>query len=228
MSERWQGFTDDDCPQRPQDLTRSELDMAARYASQLRELHENCQNDPKFYIKILGYSEITASQGKYILNPTSGNSSAHLPRTSWTQIPPTPSRPSTRPPALMNSYGYSENSTFYQQRMLNSPNGPSTYNPSLADSTSASTSQSRLYRPQQLNTPSPFTSISLNSIDDNSNGSGVSDDLMGMSGSGEIVQDELSVMSQVLLGQPFLELDRVITLEGTDFEFNANNWATLS
>jgi len=43
----------------------------------------------------------------------------------------------------------------------------------------------------------------------------------------DVLQDELSVMSQLLLGQQFLEMDRVITLEGTDFDFNVNSWGNL-
>jgi hypothetical protein len=42
------------------------------------------------------------------------------------------------------------------------------------------------------------------------------------------VEDQLTAMSQILLGQQFLELDRVITLEGTDFNFDMNNWGNAS
>jgi hypothetical protein len=227
MSERWQGSTGDEYQQQPVDLSGHELDMAARYASQLRELHEKCQDDSKFYMKILGYSDITVTQGKYILNPTSSSSSPSLPRTGLAPIPPSPSKQSTRPSST-NTYGYTENSTFYQQRMLGSPNEPSTYNSGLSDSMSAATNHSRLYRAQQLNTHSPFANISTPYIGSNGHEHVVSGDLRAVNGDDEIVQDELSVMSQVLLGQPFLELDRVITLEGTDFDFEANNWGNIS
>jgi hypothetical protein len=134
----------------------------------------------------------------------------------------------------MNTYGYPENLTFYQQRMMSSPNGSSnltdgrpTYNPSLSSSTSAATDGSRLHR-SQLSPPSPLTDISINPMGDNGDENEVTGSLLGMGGNGEIVQDELSVMSQALLGQQFLELDRVITLEGTDFDFNVSNWGNLS
>jgi hypothetical protein len=44
----------------------------------------------------------------------------------------------------------------------------------------------------------------------------------------ESVEDELTVMSNVLLGQQFLEMDRVITFDGTNFApMNMNNWQSM-
>jgi hypothetical protein len=43
-------------------------------------------------------------------------------------------------------------------------------------------------------------------------------------GMNEIAEDELAVMSDVLLDQSFSELDRVITLDGTDFNFDISYW----
>src|ERR1700728_250123 len=42
------------------------------------------------------------------------------------------------------------------------------------------------------------------------------------------VEDQLTAMSQILFDQQFLELDQVITLEGTDFNFEMNNWRNAS
>lgn len=44
--------------------------------------------------------------------------------------------------------------------------------------------------------------------------------LMNMNYAGETMDDELTAMSHILLGQQFLEMDRVITLDGTDFEMS--------
>jgi hypothetical protein len=43
----------------------------------------------------------------------------------------------------------------------------------------------------------------------------------------ESVEDELTVMSNVLLGQQFLEMDRVITFDGTNFAIDMNNWQSM-
>lgn len=41
-------------------------------------------------------------------------------------------------------------------------------------------------------------------------------------------EDELTVMSNVLLGSQFSELDRVITLDGTDFTMDMNYWGNFA
>ncbi|KIN03171.1 hypothetical protein OIDMADRAFT_119851 [Oidiodendron maius Zn] len=43
-------------------------------------------------------------------------------------------------------------------------------------------------------------------------------------GMNELTEDELTAMSDGLLDQSFLELDRVITLDGTDFNFDISYW----
>jgi hypothetical protein len=43
-------------------------------------------------------------------------------------------------------------------------------------------------------------------------------------GMGELTEDELTAMSDGLLEQSFSELDRVITLDGTDFNFDMSYW----
>ena len=43
-------------------------------------------------------------------------------------------------------------------------------------------------------------------------------------GMGELTEDELTAMSDRLLEQSFSELDRVITLDGTDFNFDMSYW----
>jgi hypothetical protein len=43
----------------------------------------------------------------------------------------------------------------------------------------------------------------------------------------ESVEDELTVMSNMLLGQQFLEMDRVITFDGTNFAIDMNNWQSM-
>lgn len=41
------------------------------------------------------------------------------------------------------------------------------------------------------------------------------------------VEDELTAMSNVLLGQQFLEMDRVITYDGTNFAIDLDGWPRL-
>lgn len=51
--------------------------------------------------------------------------------------------------------------------------------------------------------------------------------LMNMNYPGEMMDDELTAMSHVLLGQQFLEMDRVITLDGTDFDIDMSSWGNM-
>lgn len=41
------------------------------------------------------------------------------------------------------------------------------------------------------------------------------------------VDDELTAMSNTLLGQQFLEMDRVITFDGTNFAMDMNEWQNM-
>jgi hypothetical protein len=47
-------------------------------------------------------------------------------------------------------------------------------------------------------------------------------------GSGQTPEDELTLMSNVLLDQQFSDLDRVITLDGTDFAFDMSYWGSMN
>jgi hypothetical protein len=90
-----------------------------------------------------------------------------------------------------------------------------------------SRNQSRFYRPQELNASPPLIDMPMSHMGTSMSDSGSTSGLVERSNGDDVLQDELSVMSQLLLGQQFLELDRVITLEGTDFDFNVNNWGNL-
>jgi hypothetical protein len=133
----------------------------------------------------------------------------------------------------MTAFGLPGSTTFYQQRMMNSSNalsshaeGPPAYSPPLR-ATSADKNQSRFYRAQELNSAPPLIEIPLNHIGSSMSDNGSASGLTERTNSDDVLQDELSVMSQLLLGQQFIEMDRVITLEGTDFDFNVNSWGNL-
>ena len=229
MSERWQGSQNDD-EQQSRTVSRSELDMAARYASQLRELHEKCEDDPKFYMKILGYSEVTErTRDSMRYSATISRPEAVSNRPISTARQGFSSRPS-----FDGLYSQPQNSTFYQQRMMrsnepsNSIHGPATSLSNLSNSSPSVEDQSRYFMPQVPETPPSLTDMSISHMVENRSESEATGRLIGIGERDEILQDELSVMSQLLLGQQFLDLDRVITLEGTDFDFNVGTWGNPS
>ena len=234
MSERWQGT--ENCAadlRQSQDSAQRELDMAARYASQLRELREKCQDDSKFYLKILGYSETAQGLSRQASGFTpSSFALAPLGSLSGRLLPASTKEPSK--PSYLSTYEQPGSTTFYQQRMMNSPSsmsgladGPPAYMPNASAMPPLSRNQSRGYRPQEINTSPPIIDLPMGHMGTNMSDSGSASGLVGSNSGEDVLQDELSIMSQLLLGQQFLELDRVITLEGTDFDFNVNNWGNL-
>lgn len=66
------------------------------------------------------------------------------------------------------------------------------------------------------------TSVRMNPIEGGSNPA-----MMNMNFPGEIMDDELTAMSHILLGQQFLEMDRVITLDGADFDIEMSAWGNM-
>jgi hypothetical protein len=232
MSERWQGTGSVEDLHQSHDFSQRELDMAARYASQLRELREKCQGDSKFYLKILGYSETTQGLSRHTSGFTPSASALPPLGSIPSRLLPTPTKESSRP-SFMSTYDQPGSTTFYQQRMMNSPSvisglaeSPPAYI-SNAPTMPVSRNQSRFYRPQELNASPPLIDMPMSHMGTSMSDSGSTSGLVERSNGDDVLQDELSVMSQLLLGQQFLELDRVITLEGTDFDFNINNWGNL-
>lgn len=210
MSERWQGTGTGNDLHRVGDVDRRELDMAARYASQLRELREKCRDDPKFYMKILGYSETTQGMTKNFAMPTPPNSAVNPLGSAPNRRLPIPAKTSSRPP-FPASYEHPGGTTFYQQRMMSSPNsitglaqGSSAYSPDIH----SSPNQSRFYRPQGLNTTPPLIDLPITQMGAAMSDSGSTSEPIERHSNDDVLQDELSVMSQLLLGQQFLEMDR--------------------
>jgi hypothetical protein len=71
-----------------------------------------------------------------------------------------------------------------------------------------------------------FPAIPTNSIDSNLMGPGPGPGpASGPAQVGnDLVEDELTAMSNILLGQQFLEMDRVITFDGTNFNYDMGRW----
>lgn len=212
MSERWQGSQIDNSKKQYRDVSRGDMDMAARYASQLRELHGQCQDDPNFYMKILGYAEIHERS----IDPL-----CHLSPFSRTEVVSSRPVPIATPESLRSSFTSSyatptpQNSTFYQQRMMMNSNAASIPNLSpvasasivhLSPPTSALSSQPQYFTQQVPKISPPIITLPANNMRDNRNSNDSAGGLMDMGSRDDGLQDELSVMSQLLLGQQFLEM----------------------
>lgn len=213
MSRRWHGYFLDDNDQ----LDREDLDAAAKYAMKLEELHTRCSTDKNYRMDIFAYSDetpkSTGSSGspptvsRYDASPSS--QSSHV-RTQSFQHSADASGASARP-------GFNHGRPLYPIPSQTSPAG--SFNPAQGG---------RLPPVDMHNMTSP-RSVRMNPVEGGSNNPGgiPNPALMNVNYPGEIMDDELTAMSHILLGQQFLEMDRVITLDGTDFDIDMNSWGNM-
>ena len=217
MSKRWQGYLLED----NEALDRADLDAAAKYALKLEELHARCMTDKNYRMDIFGYSDET---------PKSTGSSGSPSAVSRHDASPSSQSSHVRTQSLnqhtAETTGATHRSSFSHGRPMypiqsqSSPAGP--FNPQSG----------RLPSVDRHNMVSPSSGMRMNLTEGgNRTGStpgGMSNPgLMNMNYPGEMMDDELTAMSHVLLGQQFLEMDRVITLDGTDFDIDMSSWGNM-
>lgn len=207
MSRRWSG------PVRSrshQGTSHSkDMNMAGNYALQLSQLHQRCLNDAKFKLNILGYLRMSSDLEQGGLFPAS-----HPPLSSYAPLEEDGQQaPETNTASTTYNIGQDLHSMPRQAQRLRQPsasaqfNGPSGW-------------------PSQYGSESPGTNLMVNMASPN----GMEDPnsgAMGINFGGEMVDDELSAMSHILLGQQFMDMDRVITLDGTNFAIDLNNWQNI-
>jgi hypothetical protein len=215
MSKRWQGYLLEENEQ----LHRADLDAAAKYALKLEELHTRCSTDKNYRMDIFGYSEetpkSTASDGspatvaRYEASPSS--QSSHGRTQTYQPIDAAGS-------SAMQSFNHGR--SLYPIQSQSSP-GPF-----------PSPQAGRLPALDMHNITSPVSAMRMNPIEGgthagNTPGGMGNQGLINMNYPGEIMDDELTAMSHILLGQQFLEMDRVITLDGTDFTIDMRDWGNM-
>ena len=223
MSERWRGYQQHESTNEDYKT----MCMAAKYALHLRELHSKCQSEPNSYMDILGYSNATSDYDVGGLLPTI------LAQPNFRPFSPHPPLNNRGRSSEIENPNLQQGSRSYLQVLSPSPNPTSNPDHSQGYHPFNDSHPNAISNTSQL--PPPFVSQGL---DTNAQGT-LSNDIMrngvecdniivDMSGGNENIEDELTAMSHNLFGQQFLELDRVITLEGTDFDFDMNHWGTVS
>jgi hypothetical protein len=210
ISGRWQGYRVHH-PDQSQDL-------ATKYSLMLKELHARCLNDESFGKDLLGYSEFVPNTNiGGLLPPLS------LPNDRISSSPKSASRHIVQSPRD-NSQILRPSLSQYASRAVRSssiiPNNYAHHDISAPITTAASSviannfvSPGGTTHPMApslaLIAPDSFSGLPLN------NHGWVT----GRNAAAEPVEDELSAMSNVLLGQQFMEMDRVIPFNGTDFNY---------
>jgi hypothetical protein len=199
-------------------------DLAMKYSLILKEVHTRCLNDENFGKDLLGYSEFIPSINLGGLLPP-----LSLPNygiSSPTQSPVGNAIQSPR----NNSQVLRPNLSQYKSTAIRSPSAIlddySHNDISVPMTTAASSVLANNYVSLRGATypvvsslgnigPDPFSRLPLNS----------SNWGVGQNSAAEPVEDELSAMSNILLGQQFMEMDRVIPFDGTDFDYQeTHNW----
>ena len=213
ISRRWEGCRDHH-PDQSQDL-------ATKYSLMLKGLHSRCLIDETFGKDILGYSEFIPNTNRGGLLPPlslpncrlSSPSQSHLG--DATQSPKNNSRMS-RPSISHNiSRGVRSPTTILNNSFHDNIASPMTTAASSVvanNYVSSGATTHPVTSSLRDNGPGPFSGLALN----NSNwGPG----RPGRIAAAEPIEDELSAMSDILLGQQFMEMDRVIPFDGTDFDY---------
>jgi hypothetical protein len=202
MSRRWNG-----CSPAAYDNNIHHLDLAARYAALLEAMHAKCLNEPDLPTDRLFQYDITsdlkAIRGTASTSPHSTFAFGEASGVPW-QAGHGPSPVSNHPGPLNTPYLHGRKPYFHPM----SPGGASLVH--------------------NMDTPRPIVTGLPAGVHGQRNQPSLSTGISNTEGSGQTPEDELTLMSNVLLDQQFSDLDRVITLDGTDFAFDMSYWGSMN
>jgi len=221
MSRRWQGHEPADRHTSP---NQKGSNIAAQYAMQLESFHISFTNQPQFCMNVLGYSQDSAGRtvdsllpSMFSVSPTSPNPIQSSPRHQHTasfynnNLRPSINRSTNHSNATQLPTGISDPSypieTSSPQNVVRTPQG-----------TVANLGNHEWQNFQNSQRMGITSNIHLphNNTQQNIDYDSVS------------VDDELTAMSDALLGQQFLEMDRVITYQGTNFAIGLDGWPSMN
>lgn len=223
MSRRWQGY---EIPNQQHPLYEKGPNIAAQYAMQLESFHTSFLNNPQFCMNVLGYSQDSAGRtvdsllpSIYSTSPTSPNtvsSPAQYQHQRTTSFCNKNQRPRTNGSSVQSNHtqrpaGMSDPrypvETSSPQNTVRTPRGSIT--------TLGNHEWQNYHNSQSMGTGSNIQ-VPHNNMQPTIDYDSVS------------VDDELTAMSNALLGQQFLEMDRVITYDGTNFAIDLDGWPSIN
>ncbi|MAD87696.1 MAG: hypothetical protein CL912_32450 [Deltaproteobacteria bacterium] len=220
MSRRWQGYQ-----QLGQQSSTTERgsDIAAQYAMQLENFHTSFLNNPQFCMNVLGYSQDSGSNVDSLLPftlsafPTSPNTiqspSQHQRAASYQKANPRAQANGSAAQANISHQTVGINDARYPIETSSPQNAVKTSRGSMV--TLGNHEWQNFHNPQTMGLSSGMQA-SQNNMPPNIDYDSVS------------VDDELTAMSNALLGQQFLEMDRVITYDGTNFAIDLDGWSGMN
>ncbi|KAL2071097.1 hypothetical protein VTL71DRAFT_12332 [Oculimacula yallundae] len=219
IARRWQGYEPPDQQRVPNGRGSS---IAGQYAMQLESFHTSILNEPQFCMNVLGYSYDSTGRTVDSLLPTFNSSP---PTSPDTELLPSQSRQAGNTYQnlpRMNGFVGQANIVCQPTRM-NDPKHPTeTSSPrNVIRTPRASISNIDNHEWQAFSGFQPMTMSSNLHASQNMMQPNVEHDSVS-------VDDELTAVSNVLLGQQFLEMDRVITYDGTNFAIDLDGWPSLN
>ncbi|KAH6675845.1 fungal-specific transcription factor domain-containing protein [Halenospora varia] len=215
MSTRWRGYA----TRGTLEQHTPSLDLAGQYAIQLEYFHELFYKDSQQCMNVLGYSA----------TPATANQDSLLPLLSMSPPPHKVDDPPSSAP-------HQANPSIFQSQ---SPQGK------LAESLSCSGVGNLLHASGPREKPKISSNLGNgeglvcntwipHTWHDEQSSGGISKVpdygtrlQKPMDYDRESVDDDLTAMSSALLGQQFLEMDRVITFDGTNFSMDINGWQNI-
>jgi len=177
-------------------LNTEESDLAAKYAGDLLKMHEDAQQEANFCSRVLGYKSGSINT----------IASTQLPRSECTQA----------------ASGLSQGRASLAQLQTTSPTAMTSQIPTSI-STRHELPLSNILQPSpqtHITTPSPTTGRPM------LRPPSMSHTFNNLPFEHFPQNDELTAISHTLLGNEFMELDRIITLDGTDFSLDIGTWPT--
>jgi hypothetical protein len=192
--------------------------MAASYSLQLQELHAKCMGDESFGRDMLGYSESIPNANFGGLLPPLGiptSQSGSQARQNQRNIRESPPNGNPKHKTSLSQYPLERQTSTNMNlnRLLGHPQED------LPAPVSGTASSDPPYSYGSLHSgmarmPSPSRNMTTNAFPGMP-----SNDVWNGSLMVENAEDGLTAMSNILLSQQFLEMDRVITFDGTDFNY---------
>jgi hypothetical protein len=198
MSRRWQGF------QHFTDSSKSDqvgTDLANQYANRLESFHATFQNRPGFCLEVLGYSKHISDPSVDGLLPSISNHSLGLRSPVQHSFSP-------RVQELM------QDKRNWRQYPASSRRKSTA---SVPQAESISPSASNVSFNPSMHGPGSWQNPQM-SYANHQNTSNV------RAFAESVGEDELTAMSDMLLGQQFLEMDRVITFDSANFALDMSGW----
>lgn len=207
MSRRWNG-----CSPAVYDANIKHLDLAARYAALLEAMHAKCLKEPDLPTDLLFQYDITSD-----LHAIRGTAStSHQWTSAFGEVSGVLWRAGPGPSPIFNHPAHLNTPYIRGRKQYFNPLSPG--NSSIVHN---------MDTPRQITTGLPDGMHPQRHRPPLAQGMVNSVVVNHTEGSGQTPDDELTLMSNVLLDQQFSDLDRVITLDGTNFAFDMSYWGHL-